>query len=96
MGKWLRWMLAESAGLAVQVYASGLDFLDQVDASMSGCVLLNARMPDINGMELYAKLKQRDIMLPVTIVTGHADVAMAVRAMKAGCMTLLKNHTTMP
>jgi len=79
----LKWLI-ESAGLPVQVYESGLDFLDQVDASMSGCVLLDVRMPDINGMELYAKLKQRDIMLPVIIVTGHADVAMAVRAMKAG------------
>jgi FixJ family two-component response regulator len=72
----LKWLI-ESAGLPVQVYESGLDFLDQVDASMSGCVLLDVRMPDINGMELYAKLKQRDIMLPVIIVTGHADVAMA-------------------
>jgi len=79
----LKWLI-ESAGLPVQVYESGLDFLDQVDASMSGCVLLDVRMPDINGMELYAKLKQRDVMLPVIIVTGHADVAMAVRAMKAG------------
>jgi FixJ family two-component response regulator len=79
----LKWLI-ESAGLPVQVYDSGLDFLDHVDASMPGCVLLDVRMPDINGMELYAKLKRRDIMLPVIIVTGHADVAMAVRAMKAG------------
>jgi two-component system response regulator FixJ len=82
--------LIESAGLPVQVYESGLNFLDQVDTSMSGCVLLDVRMPDINGMELYAKLKQRDILLPVIIVTGHADVAMAVRAMKAGAYDFIE------
>lgn len=85
----LKWLI-ESAGLPVQVFASGLDFLDQVDNSMIGCVLLDVRMPDINGMELYTKLKQRNIMLPVIIVTGHADVAMAVRAMKAGAFDLIE------
>lgn len=85
----LKWLI-ESAGLPVQVYDSGLHFLDQVEASMSGCVLLDVRMPDINGMELYAKLKQREIMLPVIIVTGHADVAMAVRAMKAGAYDIIE------
>ena len=85
----LKWLI-ESAGLPVQVHDNGLDFLDQVDASLSGCVLLDVRMPDINGMELFAKLKQRDIMLPVIIVTGHADVAMAVRAMKAGAYDFIE------
>lgn len=85
----LKWLI-ESAGLPVQVYDSGLDFLDHVDASMPGCVLLDVRMPDINGMELHARLKQRDIMLPVIIVTGHADVAMAVRAMKAGIFDFIE------
>lgn len=85
----LKWLI-ESAGLPVQVFEQGLDFLEQVDASMSGCVLLDVRMPDINGMELYARLKQRDIILPVIIVTGHADVAMAVRAMKAGAFDFIE------
>lgn len=85
----LKWLI-ESAGLAVQVFDHGLDFLEQVDTSMSGCVLLDVRMPDINGMELYSKLKQRDIRMPVIIVTGHADVAMAVRAMKAGAFDFIE------
>lgn len=85
----LKWLI-ESAGLTVQVYDSGLDFLDQIDTSMSGCILLDVRMPEINGMELYARLKQRDITLPVIIVTGHADVAMAVRAMKAGAYDFIE------
>jgi len=85
----LKWLI-ESAGLPVQVFDHGLEFLEQADVSMSGCVLLDVRMPDINGMELFTKLKQHDIILPVIIVTGHADVAMAVRAMKAGAFDFIE------
>ncbi len=85
----LKWLI-ESAVLPVQVYDSGLKFLDRIDASMSGCILLDVRMPEINGMELFAKLRQRNILMPVIIVTGHADVAMAVRAMKAGAYDFIE------
>ncbi|MCK4834061.1 MAG: response regulator transcription factor [Gammaproteobacteria bacterium] len=85
----LKWLI-ESAGLPVQVFDHGLEFLEQVNTSMPGCVVLDVRMPDINGMELYTRLKQRDIMMPVIIVTGHADVAMAVRAMKAGAFDFIE------
>jgi FixJ family two-component response regulator len=85
----LKWLI-ESAGLPVVVYESGLTFLDQVNTTMMGCVLLDVRMPDINGMELHTKLQQRGITLPVILVTGHADVAMAVRAMKAGAYDLIE------
>lgn len=85
----LKWLI-ESAGLPVQMFEHGLDFLNEVNAAMSGCVLLDVRMPDINGMELYVKLKQRNIILPVIFVTGHADVAMAVRAMKAGAFDMIE------
>jgi two-component system, LuxR family, response regulator FixJ len=85
----LQWLI-ESAGLAVRVFDSGLDFLDAVEPSTCGCVLLDVRMPDINGMELYARLKRMGILLPVIIVTGHADVAMAVRAMKAGAYDFIE------
>ena len=79
----LQWLI-ESAHLPVQVFEHGLDFLHQAGKQLSGCVLLDIRMPDINGMELYAKLKEKGVTIPAIIVTGHADVAMAVRAMKAG------------
>lgn len=85
----LQWLI-ESAGLPVRIFDSGLDFLERVEPSMAGCVLLDVRMPDINGMELYARLKQMGIFLPVIIVTGHADVAMAVRAMKAGAYDFIE------
>jgi len=85
----LKWLI-ESAGLPVQMFDHGLDFFNWVNVSMSGCVLLDVRMPDINGMELFTKLKQRNITMPVIFVTGHADVAMAVRAMKAGAFDLIE------
>jgi FixJ family two-component response regulator len=79
----LKWLI-ESAHLPVKVFDCGRAFLDQLEPAASGCVLLDVRMPDINGMELFARLKERGATLPVIIVTGHADVAMAVRAMKTG------------
>lgn len=79
----LKWLI-ESAHLPVKEYARGLDFLAELAPGLSGCVILDVRMPDINGMELHAKMKQQGAAIPVIIVTGHADVAMAVRAMKAG------------
>lgn len=85
----LTWLI-ESASLTVKEFQSGLDFLQEVNTSMTGCILLDVRMPDINGMELHTRLKQREIKLPVIIVTGHADVAMAVRAMKAGAYDLIE------
>ncbi len=79
----LKW-LAESAHLNVMEFERGEDFLQQFNHSCPGCVVLDVRMPDINGMELFARLKESGATIPVIIVTGHADVAMAVRAMKAG------------
>lgn len=85
----LQWLI-ESAGLATKVFSSGTDFLKAIDTTLSGCVLLDVRMPDINGMELHARLKRFGVLLPVIIVTGHADVAMAVRAMKAGAYDFIE------
>jgi FixJ family two-component response regulator len=79
----LEWLI-ESVGLPVKVYESGQKFLDDYRKGQAGCLVLDVRMPDINGMDLHTKLKQDGCTLPVIIMTGHADVAMAVRAMKAG------------
>ncbi len=79
--KSLKWLI-ESACLPVQVFDHGLEFLEQADANMASCVLLDVHIPNINGMELLSKLKQHDIIMPVIIVTGHTNVAMAVRAIK--------------
>ncbi len=85
----LKW-LVESAHLTVREFEGGEDFLDNFDSSSPGCVVLDVRMPDINGMELYGRLKEVGASIPVIIVTGHADVAMAVRAMKAGAYDFIE------
>ncbi len=85
----LKWLM-ETAHLPVSVFESGLDFLDQFKPGASGCVLVDVRMPDINGMELHTMLKERDATIPVIIVTGHGDIPMAVRAMKAGAYDFIE------
>lgn len=85
----LKWLI-ESAGLRAQVFDDGLVFLEQFEPGLSGCVLLDVRMPQINGMALHARLQACGARLPVIIVTGHADVGMAVRAMKAGAYDFIE------
>ena len=79
----LEWLI-ESVGLPVKTFDSGQAFLDNYDNGLVGCLVLDVRMPDISGLDLHTKLKQDGCTLPVIIMTGHADVDMAVRAMKAG------------
>lgn len=82
--------LMNSEGLPAQLYASGEDFLAEVSPDMRGCLLLDVRMPGISGLHLQQLLKQKHIALPVIIMTGHGDVAMAVNAMKAGVMDFIE------
>jgi len=85
----LTWLI-ESANLPVKEFEGGLAFLEAYEVGSPGCVLLDVRMPDINGMELHTKLREKGATLPVIIVTGHADVSMAVRAMKAGAYDFIE------
>ena len=83
-------LLMHSVGINVQCHTSAKAFLDTFDATRSGCLLLDIRMPEMSGLELQQELKQRKIQTPVIILTGHADVALAVRAMKAGAMDVIE------
>lgn len=85
----LEWLI-ESVGLPVKVFSNGQSFLDEYHDNMVGCLVLDVRMPDINGMDLFVKLQARGCTLPVIIMTGHADVSMAVRAMKAGAYDFIE------
>ena len=83
-------MLMRSAGLAVEVFASAIEFLDRYERGTEGCLLLDVRMPDMSGLELQERLVEEKIDLPVIIITGHGDVPMAVRAIKAGAFDFVE------
>ena len=81
--------LLGSVSIASRAFASANEFLQVADASMVGCLVVDVRMPGMSGMELLHILKARDIHLPVIVISGHGDVALAVRAMKAGAVDFL-------
>lgn len=83
-------MLMRSAGLAVETYESGRRFLDHAASIVPGCVLLDVRMPGLNGLEIQRELTNRRIALPVVVMTGHGDVSTAVQAMKAGAVDFVE------
>jgi len=83
-------MLLETAGYAVETYDSAYAFLDAVSSLGTGCVLTDVRMPDIDGLALQRRLAESGIRLPVIVMTGHADVPIAVQALKAGAMDFLE------
>lgn len=83
-------MLVRSVGYAAQTYASGADFLQRYRAGAPGCLLLDVRMPGLSGLELQERLAAGGAALPTIIMTGHGDVPMAVRAMKAGAFDFLE------
>ncbi len=82
--------LFESVNLPCKVFASAHDFLEFLDRRLTGCVLLDIRMPGMSGMELLENLKGQGIQLPVIVITGHGDVPLAVRAIKQGAFDFLQ------
>lgn len=84
----VQWLL-ESTQYNIESYASAQAFLDHYD-QRPGCMLLDVRMPEINGLALQQIMQKRDIRLPVIILTGHGDVPMAVAAMKNGALDFLE------
>jgi two-component system, LuxR family, response regulator FixJ len=76
--------MLKTSGYAVRLFDGGTAFLKEAADLPPGCVLLDVRMPDIDGLEVQRELRARGIMLPVVIMTGHGDIDMAVAAMKAG------------
>jgi len=82
--------LLGSVGLNHQGFASSEAFLAVADRHMRGCLLLDVRMPGMSGLELQRKLQDQGVAMPVIIITGHGDVPMAVRAMKAGATDFIE------
>jgi len=82
-------MLMEASGYECHSYESADAFLEKADAELAGCVVSDICMPGMNGMDLMLRLRRRNQAVPVVLVTGHADVKLAVEAMKAGAFDFL-------
>jgi FixJ family two-component response regulator len=81
--------LVESAGHAARSYASVVSFLDTRGHILGGCFLLDIRPPGLNGLDFLTSMASRGIRLPVILITGHGDIPMAVRGMRAGAIDFL-------
>jgi two-component system response regulator FixJ len=82
--------MLRTSGFEVHTFASGLDLLREVKRLSPGCILLDIRMPDMDGLEVQSELNARGTAMPVIVLTGHGDVATAVTAMKAGASDFLE------
>lgn len=79
-----------SAQFQSRPFASGSDLVESLDELQPGCVLLDIRMPDMDGFQVMAELASRGVDWPVVVMTGHGEVPVAVRAMKAGAVDFLE------
>lgn len=82
--------MLKTSGFSVTAHESGVAFLREVRHLQPGCVLLDVRMPEIDGLEVQATLNERGIAMPVVVLTGHGDISVAVRAMKAGAVDFIE------
>lgn len=82
--------LLGTAGLSVRTHESAVDFLKVLPEAEDGCIVTDVRMPQIDGIELQRRLRAQGNTLPVVVMTGHGDVALAVAAMKAGAVDFIE------
>ncbi|MES9938431.1 MAG: response regulator transcription factor [Sedimenticola sp.] len=85
----LKWLI-ESIGMDVETYDSADEFIRNYYPGRAGCLLLDVRMPGMSGLELQELFIKQQINIPIIIITGHGDVPMAVRAMKAGAVDFIE------
>jgi RNA polymerase sigma factor (sigma-70 family) len=85
--------LLRSAGLSVETFRSGQEFLQRYDANAAGCLVLDIAIPGLNGLELQQTLNFKGIELPIIFLTGHGDIPMSVQAMKRGALDFLTKPT---
>jgi two-component system, LuxR family, response regulator FixJ len=82
--------LLTSAGLAVRVYESASAFIEALGALQPGCIVSDVRMPGMDGLQLQRRLQEIGVRLPMIIITGHADVSLAVEVMKRGAVDFIE------
>jgi two-component system response regulator FixJ len=80
----------KTSGYHVRAYESGVELLKSASSLENGCILLDIRMPAMDGLEVQQELKNNGVTLPVIIMTGHGDVTLAVQAMKAGAIDFIE------
>jgi two-component system response regulator FixJ len=83
-------VLMKSVGLPAMPYASAREFLDAYHPNSPGCLVLDIRMPGMNGLELQELLNGKGAVIPVIFITGHGDIPMAVEAMRHGAFDFLQ------
>jgi two-component system, LuxR family, response regulator FixJ len=82
-------LLMLSANLAAETFAGAQEFLEQVTLDRPGCLILDVRMPHVDGLELQRRLAERGSRLPVIMLSGHGDIPMAVQALRAGALDFI-------
>jgi FixJ family two-component response regulator len=81
--------LVKSVGLRVETFASAQDFMLAKRPDAPACLILDVRMPGLNGLDLQRKLSEANIYIPIIFITGHGNIPMSVRAMKEGALEFL-------
>ena len=82
--------MLKTSGYQVRSYESGVELLTSPGELSQGCILLDIRLPGMDGLEVQQALRDKGVTLPVIIMTGHGDVTLAVRAMKAGAIDFIE------
>ena len=82
--------MLKTSGYQVKTYPSGLDLLKEAKELPPGCILLDVRMPEMDGLQVQLELQERGVGYPVIVMTGHGDVSVAVQAMKAGAIDFIE------
>ena len=82
--------MLKTSGFAVRAWESAVPFLKELRHLEPGCILLDVRMPEIDGLEVQQRLAEQGVTMPVIVLTGHGDIEIAVRAMKAGAIDFLE------
>jgi len=81
--------LIRSVGLRVETFTSAREFLESKRPDLAACLILDVRMPGLSGLDLQRDLAEANIHIPIIFITGHGDIPMSVRAMKAGAVEFL-------
>jgi two-component system response regulator FixJ len=82
--------MLRTSGYVVKTYVSGVELLKGAKELARGCILLDVRMPGMDGIDVQRALKDKGVLLPVIVMTGHGDVNVAVQAMKAGAVDFIE------